>query len=116
MPTAEDLARAERILKGTVSVSEVLAFINSDCFLSKQSATQCIDHKDERKIEEAVRLGRLRAYRVGKKTLIRKSDLFAWVMSGEITCEKSQANKTELQQLTDRAVDQARKNTAARAK
>jgi excisionase family DNA binding protein len=109
----EDLATAKRIHEGMVSVAEILRYLQTDCFLTKASAAKFIDH-EERKIEEAIRRGHLRAYKIGKKVLLRKSDLEAWIQSGEITRENHEADRTDLQRLTDRALEQARQNVKAR--
>jgi excisionase family DNA binding protein len=104
--------RASRILEGTVKVWEILPFLESDHYMTKLSAAAFIDHKNDRKIEEGIRSGQLRAYRIGKKILIRKSELIAWVESHEVTRENRKANRTDLQKLVDGAIDQARKRTA----
>jgi hypothetical protein len=110
---AEDLAQAKRILDGQVSVAEILAYLQSDRFMSKRSAQHYCD-LGEKKIEEFIRTGKLRAFNCGKKILIRKSDLDALILGHEITRETHEADKSDLQRLTDRALEQAKANIAAK--
>jgi excisionase family DNA binding protein len=107
------LPESQRILEGHVSAAEILAYIQSDGFMTKQTAARFIDHKDTRKIERAIRDGHLRAFRCGRKILVRKSDLIAWIESNQITPAKTKAHKTALQNLTDKALSQARANVKA---
>ncbi len=115
MIPAEDLATARKINSGLVSVAEILSYVQDDCYMTKSSAARYIDH-DKRKIEEAIRTGKLRAFRCGKKCLVKKSDIDAWIEAGEITRANTQADKNGLQQLTDLALERARANVAARKK
>jgi hypothetical protein len=112
--TSEDLARAERMLSGSISVAEIISYLQTDCFLTKSSAAKFIDHHDERIIEQAIRSRQLRAFRASKKILIRKSDLIAWVESREITKADQVEHKTDLQRLMDAAIEKAKANVAAR--
>jgi excisionase family DNA binding protein len=104
-----DCPEAIRILEGTIKVWEILPFLQTDHYLTKLSAAVFIDHKNDRKIEEGIRSGQLRAYRIGKKILIKKSELIAWVESHEVTRENREANKTDLQKLVDGAMERAKK-------
>jgi excisionase family DNA binding protein len=111
---AENLAQVERMLTGCVSVAEILHYLQNDYFLTKTSAARFIDYHDERVIEQAIRAGQLRAYRINKKVLIKKSDLEAWVLRGEITRPAQTENKNDLQRLMDAAISKARANVAVR--
>ncbi len=113
MPTPEELARAHRITSGQVSVSEILAYLASDHYLTLSSAARYIDH-DERIVKTAIFAGKLRAYRIGRKLLIKKSELVAWVQQGEIRPKNPAQTRNDLQAITDKALEQARANVAAR--
>ncbi len=112
--SSDDLARAERILGASISVAELLAYLRDDRYLTKQSATAHIDHHDVRVIEHAIRRGELPAYRIGKKTLIKKSDLEAWVMRGRIDIETGDEGKSQLQTVMDRVIQTAKANIERR--
>jgi excisionase family DNA binding protein len=105
--SAEDLTRANRILQAQVSVAEILAYLSTDCYMTKTTAAKYIDHNDK-KIEELIRSGQLRAYRIGKKTLVKKSDLERVIAQHEVTREKKQSDKSDLSELVTRAVEAAR--------
>lgn len=115
IPEPKAGAQAERILGAHVDVAEILAYLQqTDCFLTKASAAKFIDHRDCRILEHAIRTGRLRAFRVGKKTLIRKAELVAWIEAGEITLTDRAQHKTEQQTRMDRAIEMAKAEVAAR--
>jgi len=64
------------------------------------------------KIEAEVRAGRLRAFNVGKKLLLKKTDLDAWISSREVSRPEQCSHKSELRLLVDRAVETARRSAA----
>lgn len=106
-PANEAPPRAARLLASTVSVAEILAYVQQDCFLSKRSAAEYSD-LGVKKIETAIRLGQLRAFTVGKKLVIKKSELDRWIEAGEVT-RRSEPQKTDLQALLTSAIATARK-------
>jgi len=108
-----ETAAASRILGSTVSVAEIMPYLQNDCFLSKKSATKYTD-LGMRKIKEGISSGKLRAFRIGRKILLRRSDVDAWIQAGEVTREKQTQDKSDLQRLTDLALERARANVAAR--
>lgn len=108
-----ELARGERILNASVSVGEIIAYLQEDHFMSKTSAAKFIDHADKRIIEQGIREGHLRAFKVGKKVLVRKSDLIAWIERHEVTREGKQAARTDLQNLVSLAIEKAHARTRA---
>jgi excisionase family DNA binding protein len=111
--SAEDLARANSILSGHVTVAEILAYLQSDCYYSKKAATQYCG-TGIKKIEEAISNGKLRAFTVGRKILIRKSDIDAWIQGGEVTRADRMVSKNDLQNLTAKALERAKATVAAR--
>lgn len=106
-----DCPEAKRILDGTVSVWEILSYIQADCWLSKKSAAQYSAHGEAR-LEEAIRAGELHAYNCGKKIVIRKSDIDAWILAHEAKPRDSKIDKTDLQSLMDRAMKFAKRGAA----
>ena len=64
------------------------------------------------KLEVAIRVGELRSFRLGRKTLLLRSDLDEWIARHEMTPIERQASKSELQQLLNRAITHARKEMA----
>ncbi|MBN2339473.1 MAG: excisionase family DNA-binding protein [Acidobacteria bacterium] len=74
--------------------------------MSKRSAAAYCD-LGVKKIETAIRLGQVRAYSVGKKILLRRSELDAWIQAGEVT-RAPEPQKTDLQDLVGRAIATAR--------
>ena len=80
-------------------------------YLSKQHASVIYDLKI-RLLENAVRAGYVRAFRIGKKVLIETSSIEEWIRAHEITPADQQAEKSELGKLMDRAIAIARKRTA----
>ncbi len=62
-----DFARADRVLSASVSVAEILAYLQRDCFLSKRSAARYATWPE--KIDTAIRLAITRVF-VGRKLLI----------------------------------------------
>ncbi len=113
MAAADNLARASRILASMISVEEAICYLADDCFLSMVSASRFLDYSDPRMLEKAARRGELPAYRVGKKMLVRKSDLIEFVLARRLPY-KSQAEKSALADLVSKAVERARAVTAAR--
>ena len=103
----DDLVRAARILRGSVSVWEILVYLETDRYMTRRTAAAYIDHSD-RIIEAAVRAGQLRAFRIGKKILLRKFDIDAWILAGEVTQEGRGVGKRDLQKLMDRAIETAK--------
>lgn len=77
-------------------------------YLTKQHASAVYDLK-ERYLEDAVRKGFVRAYRIGRKVLIERSSINEWIQSKEITPTDQKVAKSELQTLLSRAIDHARK-------
>jgi hypothetical protein len=109
---ADDLARAVAIHSGMISAEALVAYLADDCFLTLRSASKFIDYADTRMLERAVRNGQLPAFRVARKTLVRKSDLVEWVLRQRLPY-KSQAKKDALADFVSRAVERARMETAA---
>jgi excisionase family DNA binding protein len=62
-----------------------------------------------RLLERAVREGWIRAFRIGRKTLIAKASLDAFIQQHEITPTDRKTAKSELQTLLSRAIEHARK-------
>jgi hypothetical protein len=113
MMLSDDLTGARKILESRVTVREILAYLQTDYWMSKRSGIQ-YSGVGIKKIEKAIRTCRLRSFTVGKKILLRKSDIDAWIMAGEVTPQNREVEKTSLQKLTDRALEQARANVARR--
>lgn len=108
MRTATEAAsRADRILSASVPVADIIAYLNQDVYLSKRSAAAYCD-LGVKKIETAIRLGQVRAFSVGKKILIKRSELDAWIQAGEVT-RAPEPQKTDLQDLVGRAIATAQK-------
>lgn len=62
-----------------------------------------------RMLETLIREGKIRAFRIGRKTtLIEKASFDAFIEANEITPENRLKAKSEIQQLLNRAVDHAR--------
>ena len=110
---SEDFAWGERILNASASVGEIIAYVQTDCYYSVKAASRYAGI-GIKKIETAIRTGKLRAYAVGRKRLVKRSSIDAWIQAGEITRENKEIEKTTLQNLTDKALEQARANVAAR--
>jgi excisionase family DNA binding protein len=91
-----DLERAKRILEGMVSVVEILPYITNDPFLTIPMATAHIGHKDNRVIQRAIRKGELRHYRIGKKRILKRSEVDAWVFEHEVRPENREADKGKI--------------------
>lgn len=102
----------DRLPLGTVSVSELLGYLDRDRFMTKHDAAHGYSGLGEPKLQELIRTGKLRAFRIGKKTLIRKSDLDAVILAYEVTPENRQQEKTDLQALMGKAIEQAKRNRA----
>lgn len=81
-------------------------------YLSKRHAAGFVDLSIG-KIEAAIRAGELRAFNVGRKILVRKLDLEAWISSREVSRPEQCSHKSELRLLVDRAVEHARKAGSA---
>jgi excisionase family DNA binding protein len=62
--------------KGTVSVSEILAYLDQDRYLSKKDATKYLA-LSVRTLEKM--LPEIPHFRVGKKVLFKKSELEKWM-------------------------------------
>jgi excisionase family DNA binding protein len=105
--TDDVLAGVARIHEGIVRVWEILAYLEADRYMTKRTAAAYIDHSD-RIIEAAIRTGQLRAFRIGKKVLLRKSDIDAWILAGEVTRENRGVGKSDLRKLMDRAIETAK--------
>jgi excisionase family DNA binding protein len=103
-----DLAQANRILNGHIGVAEILAYLDSERYMTKRDAAHGYSGLGELKLGQLIKTGKLRAFRIGKKTLIRKSDLDAVILAHEITPEIQKQDKNDLQKLTARAIEQAR--------
>ncbi len=84
---------------------------NSPAYFSKKHAEIYSDLK-RRSLEDAIRKGKLRAFRIGKKTLIEKASLDDYIHQHEITLTDRQIEKSQLQNLLARAIDHARKERA----
>jgi excisionase family DNA binding protein len=80
-------------------------------YLTKRHATIYSDLK-ERSLEDAIRKGNLRAFRIGKKTLIEKTSLDDYIRQHEITPTDRQMEKSELQEMLTLAIERAKKETA----
>ena len=77
-------------------------------YLTKRHAEIYSDLKT-RSLEEAIRKGKVRAFRIGKKTLIEKASLDDYIQQHELTPTDRQMEKSELQEMLTRAVEHARK-------
>jgi hypothetical protein len=77
-------------------------------YITKQHASIVYDLKT-RSLEDAVRKGFVRAFRIGRKVLIEKVSIEEWIQSHEIAPIDHQATKSELQTLLSRAIEHARK-------
>jgi hypothetical protein len=77
-------------------------------YLTKNHAEIYSDLK-KRSLEDAIRKGYLRAFRIGKKTLIEKISLDEYIRSHEIAATDKQIEKSELQQMLSRAIERAKK-------
>jgi excisionase family DNA binding protein len=110
-PAIPIAAKARTIPDGIVSISE-----QDDRFQSvKESAA--FSSLRVRKLNYEIRAGRLRAYRIGHKTLIKRSDLIAYIEQHEITLSaKSEPARSGLNELLTRCIDRARKNVGDREK
>ena len=81
--TQATAAAGGAIPDGTVKLSEVLAYLDCDRWMTKCQAIAYapvgwpLMHK-------AIKDGKLRVYGIGCKILLRKSDIDSWVKSGEI--------------------------------
>jgi hypothetical protein len=75
--------------------SEILAYLQTDCWYPVKAGGRYA-RTGTKKIDEAIRNGKLRAYTVNHKRLI-KIDIDAWIMAGEITRENREAARTDLQ-------------------
>jgi hypothetical protein len=80
-------------------------------YLSKKNSEIYSDLK-KRMLEDAIRRGYLRAFRIGKKTLIEKKSLDEYIRSHEIIPTEKHIEKSELQKMLSRAIERARKETA----
>jgi hypothetical protein len=81
-------------------------------YLSKKHAAIVYD-TSVGKLEGEIRAGRLRAFNIGRKILIGKKSLDAWISSCEVTHQEQSAKKSDLRLLVDRAVERARKGATA---
>ncbi len=81
-------------------------------YLTKQHAELVFDLKS-RKLERAYREGKVRAFRIGRKILIEKASIVAWLESNEITPTDRAVTKSALQELMDAAIAHARRKGAA---
>jgi hypothetical protein len=82
----------------------------SPLYLTKAHSCIAFDVK-KRMLENAIRAGQVRAFRIGRKILIEKASIETWIQSCEITPTDRQIVKSELQQLMDRAIAHAKKKT-----
>ncbi len=80
-------------------------------YLTKRHAEIYSDLKP-RSLEDAIRKGKLKAFRIGKKTLIEKASLDDYIHQHEIAPSDRQKEKSELQEMLSRAIEHARKGTA----
>jgi excisionase family DNA binding protein len=102
----DDLARAANILSGTVSVAEIIAYLQDDRWMDIAAgstyASVC-----KRRIKRAIRDGEIPACTIGRKLLVRKSGLDAWITSRTITPLDRKARSEGLAALVDAAVRRA---------
>ncbi len=80
-------------------------------YITKRHAEIYSDLKS-RSLEDAIRKGKLRAFRIGKKTLIEKASLDDYIHQHEITPKDKQMEKSELQEMLTRAIERAKKGIA----
>jgi excisionase family DNA binding protein len=106
----EDVQRIRSIEAGIVRLSDVLPYLLDDPFLAKAAASQYLGQKTDHLINQMIRNNRIRAFQVGKKILVRKSDLDRAVESCEVNNQKH-IEKNNLQLLVDRAVERAQGKT-----
>jgi len=62
--------------KGTISVSEILAYLDRDRYLSKRDATKCLA-LSVRTLDKWIH--EIPHFRIGKKALFKKSELDKWM-------------------------------------
>lgn len=77
-------------------------------YLSKKHAEIYSDLKT-RSLEDAIRKGKLRAFRIGKKTLIEKASLDDFIQQHEIIATEKHIERSELQEMLARAIEHAKK-------
>jgi len=80
-------------------------------YLTKPHASVIYDLKP-RSLEGAIRAGRVRAFKIGRKILIEKASIDQWIQAHEIQPVDRRVEKSELQKLMDRAIRIAREKTA----
>lgn len=80
-------------------------------YLSKKHAAITYD-VSVGKLETEIRAGRLRSFNVGRKILLKRTDLEEWIASCAVSWPDPRAGKSELKLLVERAVESAKRRTA----
>ncbi len=80
-------------------------------YLTKPHAAAIFDLK-VRALENAVRAGQIRAFKIGKKVLLERASIDEWIRSHEITAATRAEEKSELARKFDRVIAEARRRTA----
>jgi excisionase family DNA binding protein len=106
IPTDKQKTMSDIPIKGTVSVSEILAYMEQDRYLSKKDAANYLGLSVRGMSKH---LAAMSCYRIGKKLLFRKSELDDWMEQF-----KEEPRKLDLRRLLDDAVEQARRNVERR--
>lgn len=81
-------------------------------YLTKQHAST-ISSLKQRSLEQAIRNGWVRAFKIGRKVLIERQSLDDWIRAHEIMPMDKQRERSELQKLVDAAVEQAQRKVEA---